>query len=366
MRRTIRTPISGWLPAAFLAAALALACTPDLPTEASVPNPVFAKGGKAPPLYTSTDFGKLLGSYSSWANDVNDAGEMVGASCCGTGSGGFAVVGGTPIVLPGGASDVLAISNGTPRYVVGWGGAPSQPMRWVITNGQPSQAEFLQPGDTTWGAARGVNDAGAAVGSAGSYAAMWNSDGSVALTFKVSGFLRGEGRDINNAGHAVFVFSGPGPDWQSARGYLRLASGQLVLLPPLSGDVGSYANDVSQVANGAIHIAGSSRATPYDFRSVRWTVDVATGAITQTEIRSENSHALGVSNGGAVTGFIEPVGGSLGFKAFLWRGSEFLSLGPPKSTKDPRAWGISPSGEFIAGEAFSGTQRHAVRWTVTP
>jgi uncharacterized membrane protein len=340
---------------------LALGCTPDLPTETAVPDPVYARGGKVPPAYTSIDFGQLLGGVSSWANAVNDAGEIVGAS---NGSGGFAVTGGTLALLPGDEVDVLAISSGTPRYVVGWGGAPSQPMRWVITNGQPSQAELLQPGDTTWGTALGVNDAGATVGSAGSYAAMWNPDGSVALTFKVAGFRRGEGRDINNAGHGVFLFFGPGADWETARGYVRLASGQLVLLPPLAGDVSTYVNDVSEVVNDAIHIAGSSRATPEDFRGVRWTVNVTTGAITGTEIRSENSHSLGVSNGGAVAGFIEGVASSLAFKAFLWRGSEFLSLNPPKSTKNPKAWGISPSGEFVAGEAYSGTQRHAVRWTI--
>lgn len=363
MRRTYSTSLPGRLPALSIAAVLCLGCTPDLPTEASIPDPVYARGGKAPPAYTSTDFGQLLGGVSNWANAVNDAGELVGSS---NGSGGFAVIGGALSLLPGDEVDALAISNGTPRYVVGWGGGPpSQPMRWVITNGQASQPTYLQPGDTTWGAARGVNDAGATVGSAGSQAAMWNPDGSVALTFKVSGFVRGEGRDINNAGHAVFFFSGPGVDWESARSYVRLASGQLILLAPLAGDVSTYVNDVSEVVNDAIHVAGTSRATPYDFRSVRWTVDVTTGTITQTEVRSENSHALGVSNGGAVAGFIEPAASSsLGYKAFLWRGSEFLSLNPPKATKNPKAWGISPSGEFVAGESFSGTQRHAVRWTV--
>ena len=363
MRRTYPIPLSGRFPALSLAVILALGCTPDLPTEASVPDPVYARGSKTPPAYTSIDFGPLLGGVSSWANAVNDAGETVGTT---NGSGGFTVIGGTLALLPGDEVEVLAITNGNPRYVVGWGGGPpSQPMRWVITNGQASQPTFLQPGDTTWGAARGVNDAGVTVGSAGSQAAMWNPDGSVALTFKVSGFRRGEGRDINNAGHGVFIFFGPGTDWETARGYVRLASGQLVLLPPLAGDVSTYVNDVSEVVNDAIHIAGTSRATPYDFRSVRWTVDVTTGAITQTEVRGENSHALGVSNGGAVAGFIESAASSsLSYKAFLWRGSEFLSLSPPKTTKNPKAWGISPSGEFVAGEAYSGTQRHAVRWTV--
>lgn len=361
MRPTISTTIEK-LAAIIIAGASLSGCTPDLPTESSVPDPVYARGGKTAPVYTSTDFGQLLGNTSSWANAVNDAGEIVGAS---SGSGGFAVIGGTLVLLPGGADDVLAISNGSPRYVVGWGGSPSKPMRWVITNAQPGQPDFLPTGAATYGSARGVNDAGAIVGGAGSDAAMWNSDGTLALAFRAAGFARGEGRDINNAGHAVFVFSGPGPQWESVRGYLRLASGELVLMPPLSGDVSTYVNDVSEVVNGAVHVAGTSVATPESFRSVRWTVDVATGVITAAVNRGENSHALGVSNAGAVIGFVEGNASSLAFKAYLWRGTEFLSLNPPKSTKNPRAWGISPSGEFIAGEAFSGTQRHAARWTIS-
>ncbi|MGK2963126.1 MAG: hypothetical protein ACSLFK_13440, partial [Gemmatimonadaceae bacterium] len=74
MRRTIRTTIAGRLPAIMLAATIPLGCTPDLPTEAVAPDLVFARGSKTAPAYTSTDLGKLLGNYSSWANDVNDAG----------------------------------------------------------------------------------------------------------------------------------------------------------------------------------------------------------------------------------------------------------------------------------------------------
>lgn len=86
--------------------------------------------------------------------------------------------------------------------------------------------------------------------------------------------------------------------------------------------------------------------------------------ITDTRVRPEDSHALGVSDAGATAGFLEGPLHSLASTAFLWRGSELLSLKPPKSGKEGKAWAISPSGEFLAGEAIVGASRHAVRWTI--
>lgn len=205
---------------------LIAACARELPTEATPADPAAARGGNTNVGYTSVDLGALLGNYSSRANGVNDAGDVVGSTCCGLGSGAFAVVAGVLTPLPGDGRDALAISNGSPRYVVGWAGAPSTPVRWSITAGEPSQlTNLVLLAGEAFGAALGVNDAGDAVGRAGTSAAMWSAAGDRTSIPppEGQGFERGEGRDINNAGHAVFVFFTAGG---LARGYLRLASGR--------------------------------------------------------------------------------------------------------------------------------------------
>jgi len=132
---------------------------------------------------------------------------------------------------------------------------------------------------------------------------MWSTEGDRTTVPAPGGqrFVRGEGRDISNAGHAVFVFFIPSAEFEGgrARGYLRLASGSLVELAPLPGDITSYANGLSEVANNALYFAGSTRTSADVMRGVRWKVDVTTGQILGTEVRSERSHALAVSDAAA-------------------------------------------------------------------
>ena len=342
------------------AGVIAGGCSSDLPTATTPEGHVAAKGGNGSTGYTSVNLGTLLGNYSSSATAVNDAGDVVGTSDAGA----FAIVAGAVVTLPGNAFFANGISNGNPLYVAG--SAQGQPVRWSIANGVASQPMALQPGSASFGVADGVNDAGSAVGNAGPQAAIWDVDGNLIVSLLPDGFVRGEGRGINNAGHAVFVFMTSGPQWSSARAHLRLASGDLVELAPLSGDVTSYANDISEVSNNSVYVAGTTRTSPYVFRSVRWTVDVTTGEITDTQVRAENSHALGVSNAGNVAGFLETnPERTPKFNAFLWRGSELLRLSPPKGGKDGHGWAMSANGTFIAGDAFFGVSRRAVRWAIS-
>lgn len=358
MRQTLRG-----LRCATRAAVLILAgaCATDVPTAAPSTDPVLARAAAE---YTSIDIGAQLGNYSSHAKGVNDAGDVAGYSCCGAGSGAFARVAGSMNSLSGEGSAALAISNGSPLYVAGYTGSPSQPVRWSI--GASTETTFLPllP-DETFGAARGVNDLGDAVGNAGNQAAIWSGAGVRTTVPTPVGYVKGEGRGINNAGHAVFVFTAAGPEGSVARGYLRLATGELTELPPLSGDVTTYANDLSEVADGSVYVAGTSRTGPYVFRSVRWNVDVTTGQILTTTVRNEMSHGLAVSNAGGVAGFLETnAERTPRFNAYLWRGTGLLKLNPPGSGKDGRAWAASQSGQFVAGEAIFGLSRHAVLWTI--
>ena len=346
------------------AASIAAGCATERPVAPTPPTDAAFARPSTTPAYTATDIGALFDGRSQ-ANGVNDAGEVVGELSSAAGFRAFAIIGGVATLLPGDGR-ASGLSNSSPRYVVGFSGAPSRPARWTFTGCSPSAPTFLAMlTDEVTGEALGVNDAGAAVGRAGPRAAMWAATGERTSVPPPEGhgFVVGEGRDINNAGHAVFVFRDGTSELAAARGYVRLASDQLVELPPLPGDVTTYANNLSEVVNDVVYVAGTTQAGPSVFRGVRWTVDVTTGAIVGTEVRSENAHALDVSNSGATAGFLDAGNSSLKTSGFLWRGSEFLSLKPPKRGNNGRAWAISPSGAFVAGDAVVALTRHAVLWT---
>jgi hypothetical protein len=352
-----------------LAAMLAVACTPDGPTNVASLDPAVAQARNSSPGYTSTNLGALPGDNSSRANGVNDAGEVAGYSCCSLGSRGFVTVKGVLTPLVGDHGNALAISSGSQRFVVGFAGATSQPVRWTIAaGGAPSQPEYLPLGVATSGAARGVNDAGQAVGNVGDNAAMW-LDGSLILVSAPTGFVRGEGRAIDNAGHAVFVFFRPDAAWPDgiAIGYLRLAapSGELIQLPPIATSGISYANGLTSVTGDTVGIAGSSYTSPSAPSAVRWTVDVVKKLITRREVRPETSHAVGISDSWAATGFVEGPLNSLSSTAFRWQGTQMLSLNPPNRGKEAKGWAISPNGIFVAGEANVQASRTAILWRLS-
>jgi len=341
-----------------LATVVAGACQSDLPTEVAPLDPAPAYARKSAPAYTN--LGVLAGDNESRANGVNDAGEVVGYSCCSPQSRGFVRLAGVLTALAGEGGNALAISNGSTRYAVGWAGSTSSPVRWTIVGNIPGQPVSLGLGSATWGAALGVNDAGEAVGHAGIDAAMWDASGNLTLVPAPAGFARGEGRDIENAGHAAFVFQLSNG---RAVGHLRLASGDLVPLPPIGADIISYANSVTPATADLVQVAGSSYSDPSSSRAVRWTVNIATKQIVAAEVRSEASHAVGLSHGSIAVGFLEGSANSLNSTAFRWGGSTLLPVNPPKGMKSGKAWATSPNGIFVAGEAVSKLSRRAILWT---
>ena len=341
-----------------LVAIIAGACSADIPSAAAPTDPALAKGGpNASPAYTVLDIHALLTGTSSEAHGVNDAGDVAGFYNSGGQFYPFALVSGTAVTLDGGPGLAWGMSN---TYVVG--GSNGVPARWSLAN--PTQPTLLplEAGESN-GQAKGVNDAGDAVGSVGSSAAMWLADGTrIPIAAPAAGFTRAEGRGIDAAGLAVFQFLTAtsevgGPD----RGYLRLASGPMVLMPPVGADVASYVNDIGEVANGLVYVAGSTSSSAQVDRAVRWTVDANTGAIVATDVlATTGSHGLGVSDAGGIAGF--SIGRSLIGEAFLWRGTSVLKLGLPKGSRDARAWALSRSGQYVAGQARVGGG--ALRWTI--
>jgi hypothetical protein len=350
-----------------LIAALASACTGDLPSAAAPSDPNFARpSGPAP--YTVLDVGALIGDVSSQANGVNDAGDVVGFYSSGGTYYPFALVSNAPVTLGGGPGLAWGMSNATPAFVAG-SSSGGLPARWTLAD--PTQVTLLaRTADEvtagSGGAAKGVNDGGDAVGSVGANAALWLADGTRITIPNPTGFVRGEGRGIDDDGLAVFQFFAGSSETSDARAFLRLTSGALVALPPVGADVTSYANDVSELANGSVFVAGSTRSSALVSRSVRWTVDATTGQILATTVVSSLvSHGLGVSDVGGIAGFVEDGDRSLRLYAYLWRGADLVKLNPPKGGKDARAWAMSRSGQYVAGHAiFSGLAGRAVRWTI--
>ena len=350
-----------------LLATLAAACTSDLPSAAARSDPALARAsGPAP--YTVLDVGALIGDVSSQANGVNDAGDMVGFYASGGAYYPFALVSGAPVTLGGGPGLAWGMSDATPAFVAG-SSSGGLPARWSLAGPTPPTLLARTADEVTassGGAAKGVNDGGDAVGYVGANAALWLADGTRITIPNPAGYVKGEGRGIDDAGLAVFQFSVGTSETADSRAFLRLASGTLVELPPVGTDVTSFANDIGEVTNGSVYVAGSTRSSALVSRSVRWTVNATTGQILATTVVSSLvSHGLGVSEAGGIAGFVEDGDRSLRLYAYLWRGTDLLKLNPPKGGKDARAWAMSRSGRYVAGHAiFSGLGGRAVRWTI--
>lgn len=344
---------------AFFAFLVLSGCsTTDAPQGALPTEPALAKGGgSGTSQYTSASL-ELTG-YESIAKAVNDAGDIAGHSpCCPQVA--FARVGGVLTVFdPNSAA--FGINGSTPVLVAGV--AAGQPVLWSFGTTVQQLTLALLPGHTT-GKAIGVNDVGQAVGSSGSRAVLWSPGGVPTEVGGIDSFVYGEGRGINEAGHAVFVFF-TNPNGQAARSAVRFASGELVELPPQSGDIKAYVNDISEVStNGMMFVAGTTVTAEGVFRAVRWTLDVATKAIVATTVRTENGHGLTVSDAGALAGFLENTR-ALKFEAFLLRGTSLLKLTPPNRAANGMVWGGSRSGRYVVGEAMHQFRKNAVIWTIT-
>jgi hypothetical protein len=325
------------------------------------------KGGIGTELFVitekSTDLGTLPGDYASSAVDVNDAGYVVGSSMSRNSppSRGFVSLGTTLISLSDASifSRGMAISNGSLVYVAGdyaYDGN-SHAARWTVDPvAGTATVTSLSSG---FGHANGVNDAGAAIGVANSEAVLWSADGAAEVLAPPvpNTFTSGEGRDINNAGHALVNFTGA----SYTRTYLRAANNEWIALPPLSGDVSSYGRRVSQVVGTTVYVAGTSYRNDRSFHAMRWTVDILTNRIVKTESRSETSSGSDVSTNGSVSGSLQ---GRQTNTPFIWRLSGLVTLKQPKGGSNSQANGIGASGNYVVGEAIISASHHAVLWTL--
>jgi hypothetical protein len=317
------------------------------------------------PGYTVVELPTFPGDRESFAVDVNDAGAVVGYGVGSTFPRGFVLTETSSPPIPLGDatswSRGLAISsgsNGSPLYVVGDYASNtenSHATRWTVdaVAGTATGTSL----STESGYANGVNDAGKAVGSSGSDAVIWDLDGTATTIVPPEAtFTNGVGRDINNADHSVFNFTGP----SYTRTYFRNADGRMIELPPLSGDVSTFGRRVSEVSGTTVYVAGTSFLNDNSFHAMRWTIDLTTNSIVIAEPRSETSSSSDVSTGGSVSGSLQ---GRQKDTPFLWRLTGLLTLNPPKGGGSADASGISDNGTYLVGQAFIRQHRRAVLWT---
>lgn len=168
-----------------------------------------ASAGLTGPYFSVTDLG-TLGGPTSQADDINDAGQIVGASDLPRGRHAFLWSGGQMHDLGGLGSTSEALRINRAGVAVGYAydaNGTQKPARW--TGGV---IEDLSPGGPS-GIAFDINDSGVGVGRLGSSAVAWTGGGTVTLPIG-SAYAYA----INNAGTIVatdHIFNdlNPGKTW---------------------------------------------------------------------------------------------------------------------------------------------------------
>ncbi|HYN81406.1 MAG TPA: hypothetical protein VES88_07890 [Gemmatimonadaceae bacterium] len=319
-------------------------------------------GGGSAPGYTVIDIGTLPGHSTASAQAVNDAGMVVGTS-----SGSSEVVAFvwhnnvmTPLTAAGIPSVANDISNGSSIYAVGWKSVDgnSRGMRWRLEGSPLTVVEELDV-ESAAGHPQGMNDLGDVIGSR-----IRLNDGTVISPDLPEGFTFRSGVDINNAGHSAFNLKGPA---RQARAYLRLASGQMVMLEPpanMSADTSVVGAISEAVVDGSgrtvVYVAGKIQHTSSECTPVRWTVDVGGGSVIATETYSVSGSAWGANSLGQLTG---TYGARWSVSAFVWSGNQFTTLPMPKGVKNGKGYGMSPGGRYIAGQGEKQLKNRALLWT---
>jgi len=371
-RRTRRTLTAGLFAAAGLVAA---GCDrnpvePEGPAPESGAEQLYARGGPkaSGASWVVSDLGLLPGDVGAAALDVNDGGFVVGVSEGVTGMGrGFLFDGVSmfPLSDAGVFSSAGAVSNSYPLYAGGWvddPGVGSRPVRWTIdTSVSPPSITYAFV-SASWGVVAGINDHGDMAGREGATPMIWRAGETETAISAPAGqaFETGTARDINNVGLVVLSFYGQDYD----RGFLRLANGTLVELPPQAGDVSSYAAGVSEVlADGSVYVAGTTRKSESVFQPVRWTVDASSGEILSTWRIGDNGSSGATSDEGDLAGASER---NWSDRPAIWTEAESFKLPLPKGTSGGNAGAISPDGRHAAGRGERAQGFRAILWTRAP
>jgi hypothetical protein len=226
-----------------------------------------------------------------------------------------------------------------------------------------SGPEILDYSPGNGGTAQVVNNVGQTAGTTQSGGAVWNADGTRTEVPNPdpSLFESTQMRDINSrADIAITMWDN---DRNHHRGYVRLADGAMILLPPVGAHVSSLARGVSEVVDGKLFVAGTTDDRQGNYRAVRWTVDIAAQAIVATQVRSDRSYSMDMADDGTITGDLAATSGTT---AFVWRpNNTTVTLKAPKGLSSPSAYAISDNGKYISGQAKSGGYGKPVYWVST-
>lgn len=336
---------------------------------------------EAGPVYQVVEVPTLPGGAVNFANDINNAGQVVGNS------------------RKDGAGSSLF------------------PYVWTIGSSSPTEIGIL-PGVPTFGRGFAVNDSGVVVGESGngpSKAFRWES-GTLSDVGTLPGGTGGVANDINNQGRIV----GAASNGQSVRAFYSDGDGVLVDLgTPLGtsnspgranaiNDVGTIAGSARNASNTATEATlwtfdaagnpvattvGSPRAGAFSEFSGINDLGLAVGHYSNAEGRTRafafdglvatdlglltdeptfvHARANDVNNAGDIVGYVAQfdTAPSFGGAAVLWRNDQIFDLNgliaPDSGWRLLSAQGINDRGQIVGFGTFNGESRAFVL-TVVP
>lgn len=273
--------------------------------------------------YSVTMLAVPEGSGSSYAEAINDAGQVVGAversdspfdatAMLWSNDRAYAALGSIGTTT---SARVFGINQSGQMVGASYGAGLSYATRWV--DGQPSMMVALGRGV---GSARDINDAGVAVGSSpllplgggGSHATMWDGDRTIDLG--LAGGRESKARAINNAGQVVgdILINKARPIGNSGLGFyvdtaaVLWSGGQAVELGKLGN---AYVSSTAVDINGSGQIVGTSKTVnEWERRATLWqgnqVIDLGAAGFSASE-------AVAINNAGQILGNVWTFGEGL-------------------------------------------------------